>query len=179
MIIIFEGPDRTGKDTQIQLLQSHFVKVDHMFHVLHYSGFKGVTNKKAFQFSKAYYQSMFEMLNHLDCYYNLILNRSHLGEYVYGQMYRGYSGNYVFNIEKDFMDMMADMYLFVFFDKPENLIKRDDDNSFTTDIAKKTEEIERFQEAFKKSHIKNKYLIEIEGQSPEDIHEFIVTKVGL
>ena len=31
---------------------------------------------------------------------NLIFNRSHLGETVYSPLYRGYSGDYVFDIEK-------------------------------------------------------------------------------
>ena len=49
------------------------------------------------------YDDMFKlMINSKDKDINLIFNRSHLGETVYSPLYRGYSGDYIFDIEKKY-----------------------------------------------------------------------------
>lgn len=95
----------------------------------------------------------------------LILNRSHIGENVYAPMYRHTSGEWIFNIEKMWKRLYQESWktlnLITFIDKPENLIDREDGLSFSTDIEKKKEEIQRFISTTNQSNIENKYLIDI------------------
>jgi thymidylate kinase len=144
MIILFEGLDRTGKDTQIELLKTYYAKLNNPYHILHYSAVKDLKNG-ILLFSKIYYHDMFDMLNYMNGEYNLILNRAHLGEHVYGKIYRNYDGSYVFDLEKKYQNLINTIFLFVFIDKPENLVARDDGNSFSTMIEKKSMEIEKFK----------------------------------
>jgi hypothetical protein len=83
---------------------------------------------------------------------------------VYGPVYRGYTGEYVLDIERKFTHVHPiwdNLYLFTLIDQPENLIKRDDGLSFSIDVKKKETEINNFINAYEKSLIKNKLLINI------------------
>lgn len=96
-----------------------------------------------------------------------IVDRSHIGEMVYSPLYRNYSGDYVLDIEKQYNT--NNFYLIVLTDRAENLISRDDGLSHSTDIDKKNEELELFREAFQKSNIKNKYMMNIEGHNENEV----------
>lgn len=96
-----------------------------------------------------------------------IVDRSHIGEMVYSPLYRNYSGDYVLDIEKQYNT--DNFYLIVLTDRAENLISRDDGLSHSTDIDKKNEELELFREAFQKSNIKNKYMMNIEGHNENEV----------
>jgi hypothetical protein len=98
---------------------------------------------------------------------NLILNRAHLGEYVYSPIYRGYEGDWIFDLEKAFLrDCTFDkgnIKLFVFYDSDNlKLNVREDGNSLSD---KKDENFDkeraRFLEAFEKSSIANKQLFDL------------------
>ncbi|MCK9416830.1 hypothetical protein M0Q97_09260 [Candidatus Dojkabacteria bacterium] len=176
-----EGLDRTGKDTQIKLLQTYFCQNNiNPFHVLHYSGFSNCHDyQEVYKYSKKYYSEMFEMIYYLDNIgVNLILNRAHLGEHVYGHLYRAYDGSYIFDLEKIYPILLEKIYLFVFIDDPKNLIKRDDGMSFSTLVEKKQMEIDRFKEAFQLSNIQKKWLVDISDKSIQEIHEFILDKIS-
>lgn len=96
-----------------------------------------------------------------------IVDRSHIGEMVYSPLYRNYSGDYVLDIEKQYNT--DNFYLIVLTDRAKNLISRDDGLSHSTDIDKKNEELELFREAFQKSNIKNKYMMNIEGHNENEV----------
>ena len=98
---------------------------------------------------------------------SIIVDRSHIGEMVYSPLYRNYSGDYVLDIEKQYNT--DNFYLIVLTDRAENLISRDDGLSHSTDIDKKNEELELFREAFQKSNIKNKYMMNIEGHNENEV----------
>jgi len=140
MVYIFEGLDRTGKGTQIQNLKRYLEEKGQLCHVVHYSNIKGDSIEIR---SKQYYQEMFGLIkfatyNNI----NLILDRAHGGETVYSPIYRNYSGDYVFEIESGFGNrVLQNIRLFVFIDKPENLINREDGESFTIELEKKQDEI--------------------------------------
>jgi hypothetical protein len=55
---------------------------------------------------KAHFKDMFDLitLNLANSTRNIILNRAHLGEYVYSPIYRGYEGNWVFDLEESFLN---------------------------------------------------------------------------
>ena len=100
----------------------------------------------------------------------LICDRAHLGECVYSPIYRDYSGDFVFEEEKNFIwqDNLKRIKLILFTDDAENVIKRDDGLSFSIDLDTKKKEIELFDKAFEKS-ILNKKRIELKGRYAEQI----------
>ena len=68
---------------------------------------------------------------------------------------------------------MNKTYLIVLIDDPENLIKREDGNSFSTDLEKKQLEVDRFVDFFKKSRIGNKIIINIKDKDANQVFEEI------
>lgn len=173
-IIICEGLDRCGKDTQIKLIQQLFI--DKPLHILHYSNYKGFeTAIQTEEYSYKVYKSMFELLSNNYKQLHFILNRSHIGEYVYAPMYRSYSGSYVFNLElyqkRIHKEFWESIYLITFIDEVDNLIKRDDGLSHSIETDKKQEEINRFIEATNKSNINHKKIININGKNIEKVFE--------
>jgi len=176
MNIIFEGIDNVGKSTQIKLLQKQLI--DKPTHVIHYSAIPGISPEQSKIYSENLYRDMFDLMH--DASHrgrNLIFDRSHLGEYVYAPIYRDYSGSYVFEIEQEYMynPFFKHLILFVLIDEPQNAIAREDGNSFSTDVSVKQLEIDKFKKAFELSYISNKFLININGKSIEDVHNSILT----
>ena len=101
MILLFEGPDNVGKSTQIKLLLKYFT--DKPTYVIHFSGIPGISPEMARQYSEKLYNDMFYMIN--ESHTNnrhLIFDRSHIGEAVYAPIFRNYSGDFVFDIEKTY-----------------------------------------------------------------------------
>jgi len=173
MIVIFEGMDRCGKDTQTAMLKTHFK--NNVFHTMHYSNVNGLDSVECRIYSSKLYTEMFDIIKETSVKnQHLILNRAHLGEYVYGKIYRGYEGRYVFNIEEEFSDILNDIYLVVLVDDAKNIIERDDGNSHSTSLRDVNYEKQRFEEAFELSNIKNKRLIDINDKSISEVHETIL-----
>jgi len=163
MLIIFEGPDNVGKTKQAELLRNYFAKKGKPFIITKSSNYKNVTPEEHKKLCIKEYKTIFNLGKTID----IIADRLHGGEYVYGPIYRGYDGNYIFNFENH------KAFLIVLIDNPENLIKRDDGLSFSTDYDKKKLEIEKFKEFYKKSFIENKILINIEGKNINEVFEII------
>lgn len=98
---------------------------------------------------------------------SIIVDRSHIGEMVYSPIYRNYSGDYVLDIESEYNT--DNFFLIVLTDRAENLISRDDGLSHSTDLDKKNEELKLFRESFKKSKIQNKYMMDIDGHTENEV----------
>lgn len=171
--IIFEGPDRVGKDSQINLLLQHLWN-DHKlaYNVSHYSHIKNIQNYQEYSFEL--YQNLMRRLISRGSSMLDIYNRSHLGEYVYANLYRDYSGDYVFDLElSNYLDIEESIFLITLIDDPNTLIERDDHLSFSNSIEQKKLEISLFEEAHNKSIIQNKILINCSGMNKNEIHELI------
>lgn len=172
MIIICEGLDNVGKGTQIANIRNHFYP-EKQFHILHYGGVKSSeTPEVQLEYNKIYYNEMFRILSMLDqANMHVILDRSHLGEWVYGPMYRNYDPSYIWDLEDmfKFKAWWNDTYLIHFTSSPETVIKRDDGFSFTTDLDKKQEELDLFQDSVNLSRIKNKISINIDGLNKDQV----------
>lgn len=167
MKIIIEGLDNSGKDTQINAIIKHFKKT---FLHLHYYGCPIKENaEKSIKWTTDLYTEMFNVLK---CHDNVICNRSHLGEIVYAPIYRGYSGDFVIDIERTYPH--DDLSLITFIDKAENVIARDDGLSFSTNLEDKQNEISAFSRAHKMSTIKHKILINIHGLSVQSVTDKII-----
>jgi hypothetical protein len=103
-----------------------------------------------------------EMFKLLQTKIPLVIDRTHLGEMVYGPMYRKYDGDYVL-VKEAFMlqkcpASKTDVRLILL--TTSNLdIVQDDGLSF--DFAKRGEEQELFKAAFRRSNIPNKVMIDV------------------
>jgi len=179
--IIIEGTDNVGKDTQQDLIIENMS--DHVFHKLHYSSlpFKDDKDKHA-NYSKKLYETMFQLMMKSklaskpgDLDINFIFNRSHLGETVYSPLYRGYSGDYVFDIEKKYTKALReDLYLITLVNDPHTILKRDDGKSFYGNEEEVKAEVEGFTRAHRKSSIKNKLLVNVGTMSAIEVSNILV-----
>ena len=169
--LIIEGTDRSGKDTLIKSLLSH---CDNAI-ITHFSRPFGSSDheKRVFQensFAKEFTKacvimdsSLYEMENESEL--NLIIwNRAHLGEFVYGTLYRNTKPEeWVMQLEKDFeYDVRDNVYLVLMTASPEFLSMMDDGKSFSSFISSKKKELSQFRTAFELSKIKKKKEITVE-----------------
>lgn len=183
LFVIIEGCDNTGKSTLINNLKNYYNKIT--LHNLHYSNVKQDNISEVIKYNKKLYNEMFELMTFelKNDKTGLIFDRSHLGEIVYGNIYRGYSGDYVLDIEKKFnhiLDVFENLFLITLVDEPENLISREDGLSFSVELDKKQRELELFDLAHTSSTIKNKLIINIKNKDAEavfkEVTEFIDSK---
>lgn len=157
--------DNCLKDTLIQLFRA---TLSPQTQILKYNSPPyGVSNVELWQ--KAHFEDMFDLIKtNLDNgSRNLILNRAHLGEYVYSPIYRGYEGDWIFDLEKSFLHS-SDFYqssirLFVFYDSDNsNLHFREDGKSFSDNNNENLDkERGRFLQAFEKSMIPRKSIFDL------------------
>jgi hypothetical protein len=189
--ILIEGVDRLGKDSLIEGLQDRLG----YFLNIHYEKPKALEKYVAARKAQAHltteqvkslalrdYQeaSFINMLNLLSGNCRTILNRAHLGEYVYSPRYRGYDGSYVFELEQAFIESSSkfrEKSLLVLLTTSDFSFIQDDGLSF--DFAKKEEEQTDFIDAFNRSAFTNKLLIDVSngkgGYRPyEEILEQVV-----
>lgn len=91
--------------------------------------------------------------------FNIIFDRSWIGEAVYAPLYRGYNGDYVFDLETQFnLASVSGLKLILLtedFAHSKHFV--DDGESF--DITKREQEQQLFIDAFNKSNIKDKKII--------------------
>ena len=167
--IIIEGLDRSGKDTQQKLIMKNFPEM--VFQTLHYSTLPFKDPIKYKDYSTKLYHDMFKMMMQLNkCDVNLILNRSHLGEYVYSPIYRGYDGDYIFKIEQEYIHYLKnDLYLITLLNDPDILFSRDDGQSHSKSVEDIEKESSLFRKAHNLSNIKNKLLINIGSMNAEEV----------
>ena len=180
--IIIEGTDNTGKDTQQNLI---IKKVnDLVFQKLHYSSLPFKDDKeKHITYSQKLYNDMFKLMmktkigntkNDKESI-NLIFNRSHLGESVYSPLYREYSGDYVFDIEKQYVhSLREELYLITLTNDPHTILKRDDGLSFYGNEEEVKAEVDGFNRAHRLSKIKNKLKIHLGTMSADEVSNIII-----
>lgn len=163
-LIIIEGTDRVGKDLMCDYIKDNYV--DSNFY-RHWGFPPGITNQDKIDFQKMSFKKEFDLYSTIskDNYFlnsPFIWNRSHLGEYVYGKMYRDYDPEWIFNLESVYgFDQRPEIYLVLLTADAEFICSVDDGESFTTDIQKKEEEIQRFNQAYDLSIIPNKLKIKV------------------
>lgn len=158
-IFLFEGMDNCLKDTLIKKLRA---KLSPNTHVLKYSNPPRVSDSENYQ--REHFADMFDLIASTlsASSRTLILNRAHLGEYIYAPIYRGYEGDWIFSIEKEFLaanqthDSLC-LLILLFDSSNEKLKAREDGRSFSNeDDSKLDDERRKFLEAFEKSHFTSK-----------------------
>ena len=168
-LLIIEGPDRCGKNTLIKNLCSQ--SENHI--VRHWGSAKGENDRQKrnyqYRFFKKEFQlaserNKFEMTDEKryprDLY---IWNRGHLGEFVYGNLYRDTKPQeWVMRMETDFsFDIDPSVYLLLLTAPADFLCKREDGHSFSSKVADKELELKCFDVAFNNSKIMNKKSISV------------------
>lgn len=158
-IFLFEGMDNCLKDTLIKKLRE---KLPADTHVLKYSNPPHVSDPEKYQ--REHFEDMFDLIASTlgTSSRTLILNRAHLGEYIYAPIYRGYEGDWIFSIEKEFLaanqlhDSLCLLILLVDSNN-EKLKTREDGKSFSKeDDSKLDDERRKFLDAFERSHFTRK-----------------------
>lgn len=172
---LIEGLDRLGKDTLINGIQH--VRGYHQ--VLHFS--KPVVleaytagedsdpvqgRKEAlYRYQSASFRTMFSLLRDAS-YSHIICNRAHLGECVYAPLYRDYSGDYVFDLERNFgMETNRNVRLILLWEDFEIAKHFVDDGESLGAIENREKEQELFMAAFEDSCIPDKRLICVTDQA--------------
>lgn len=175
--IIFEGQDRVGKDTQIALLKKDLYP-DYMFQTLHFSKVPFDDHEMNIQYSNELYSGMFGLMEFSPYDNHYIANRSHIGEMVYGPLYRGYSGDYVLDIEKEWrldLPKWDKLVLITLVNDADHILPREDGSSLSKlDATKINKEKESFVNAHEKSIIQNKFLMKCGSTNINVIHERIM-----
>lgn len=167
-LLIIEGPDRCGKNTLINGICSVYDN-----HIVRHFGFPvGNDDMEKRNFQYHFFRNEFSMAQKRNetssfCMNDdsgiYIWNRAHLGEMVYGQIYRNtHPGEWVMRMEKSFsFDLDPSIYLVLLEASPEFLVEHDDGHSFSEKIENKRKEIELFEGAFSMSLILNKMKMDV------------------
>ena len=177
-LIITEGGDRLGKSTLIEGLCRHF-NYDNVT-IRHFGKPpKTLTSEETLKFQFSAFNKEMKLFDRIYTrsidtytYYPeiMIWNRSHLGEYVYSQMFRNGNPEVLRNMlceyERGFIS--HDVYLITltadsnFFNTRES-----DGNELSKTLDQKTKELELFKEAHEFSTITNKHLLRVDQQITE------------
>ena len=180
-VIIIEGTDNIGKDSLISRIIEEFPTTT----LIHCSVPYAKNNIIAAKEQDLLFQSYVDAINN-GSYSNthcIILNRSWIGEYVYGVMYRNRDDNDItIKINKWEQELMAhnDVYYIQLLSSSSDLLQRNEDNKSLSngDISKIVEETTRFENIFERSIINNKKLIYVNEdnkfKSKESIHNSVL-----
>lgn len=162
--IIFEAQDRCGKDSYIKALTSNLQN----YTVRHWSFPQGTTDfartvwqKRTFQEEFSHWSTLrhqFSNSNHI-----LFWNRSHLGEFVYGTLYRDSNPeSWVPQLETLYgFAQDSEIYLIQLVADAGFLSLHDDGNSYAENPEQRALEAELFHKAIQQSTIQNKLTIKI------------------
>lgn len=162
-LIIIEGTDRTGKDTLVNRLIADNRNVIKR----HWSFPKGETNEQKTAYQKKSFNEEFFFYDWLNIHAPedmiMIWNRAHLGEFVYGTIYRDSKPEtWVWNLEEEHdFDVNTEVYMILLYADPEFVAAKDDGKSYSAKLEDKTKEINAFLSAFEKSSIPKKIKIKV------------------
>ena len=180
MVIVIEGPNRVGKSTQIANLKNYYECKGMSVHVIHYEHIhldptRTYTPEAMKDMATVRYDDMLNLANEYaqDPMSVIIFDRAHLGETVYGPKFRNYSGEYVFELEKKYPKFLQNAYEFVFVDSAENLLSREDGLSPTQGLEDKKYEVGAFRDAFCKSNVIHKAMIDIRDSDADAVWKTI------
>lgn len=160
-IIIIEGTDNTGKDSLISRILEEYPTAT----LIHCSKPYSKNNNLAAIEQDTLFQTYINAINSgvYSGTHVLILNRSWIGEYVYGVIYRGRNSDEVkrniLNYEKQLINQ--EVYYIQLLSTSSELLNKNEDNKSLSNgnITLIAEEVQRFEDIFEASSIKNKKLI--------------------
>ena len=176
MILLFEGPDRAGKDTHIREIEKIYKEM--FFKKIFFTKILGVRDEIGKAFSKAYYQDAlhFILRNQEE---NLIINRFFFSEYVYASLYRNYEADFVIDLANQMVKELNDKILLIMLiSEPYHLSLIEDGKSLShgkENLIK--QEIKRFEDSYNYCGLKNKLLINTKQNSIQETTKIIFNKI--
>lgn len=163
-IYIIEGQDRCGKSSMVNALRS---KIKNPALITLHST-KPPKDVDANEWTVEYYNNLFKVTYSLFLQgFDVILDRSWLGEFVYGPLYR-YEEGFTFT-EKDLLgvdlselpnEILDNIHLLVFVDDAASIAQRSDGESMSDDLYMLEQERTAFKKAFELTKIKNKQIFD-------------------
>lgn len=163
-IILIEGLDRLGKTTLVDNIinklgyyqKIHFSKPRVIDAILP----EGTASQRLREYQIDCFKNFFIMTKAYGA--RIICDRAHLGEHVYAPLYRNYSGDYVFQFEKDYEIDEDDRVRLILLTEDFSVSKHFVDDGLSLGAAeRRPEEQARFIEAFHMSNIKDKRIINV------------------
>ena len=174
MIICIEGPDRIGKSTCCAHLASR-----HGYSRMHFGRPEGSTDTERSLYQKGSFTTLFTMAGALrDQRAKVVLDRSHLGELVYGPIYRPNSQvdlGYIHALEAADPGCMT--LVMLTHRDPSVLRSRDDGLGF--DITRLEDEIAAFAVAFAGSRLRSKHIIDVTDRPVPSMLDELERLLGL
>ena len=168
---ILEGIDRTGKSSLVAGIQNA-----RGYHAtLHFSKPIALNcyGGSLLEYQVRSFRTMFSILRDAK-YSNFIFDRGHLGEAVYGPLYRQTDGDYVFELEKAFDMHQNHSTRLILLTEDFSISKHFVDDGESFDITKREQEQEMFIAAFERSTISDKRIVcvtdsALGGFKPKDV----------
>lgn len=154
-LIIVEGLDHTGKTTLIKSLRRR-IKNHKVLGLSSANPPNGVDQLWSIQHYRSILQ-ISEKLLHND--WTVITDRFHIGETVYGPLYRNSDTDYIWELEKSYYDNNPDVWLITLVDYGNKIVSRDDGLSNESSGSEYEKTRLGFIESHNKSCIKNKILL--------------------
>ena len=172
-VLIFEGADCVGKTSLIE----QYVKLlpENSVIVKHFSYPPKILINKNDQHDYCQIE-YFNELNFHKRFSNItfIYDRYYLGEQVYAPIFRGYSPNYINELEQKLNEESAILILVTA--SPETVKKRFDGNFIKMENIE--ELLNRYEIIFKNSKIKNKIIINTDFESPVILAQKLKYQLG-
>ncbi len=161
---LIEGIDRLGKDRLIAGLQKQlgYHAVIHCSKPIRSEYYVKQSEKDALRlFQVDTFRTMFAILRDMPLM-RVIYNRAHLGECVYAPLYRSYSGDYVFELEREFdMPHITDLRLILLVENFEVSKHFSDDGKSLGPTNERKKEQDFFLGAFASSTIPDKRVVNV------------------
>lgn len=109
-----------------------------------------------------HYKILFQTINDSNLDY-VIMDRAHLGCYVYGSLFRNYNDNDIKSLDsiEESIPDLNNIWLITVVDEPEGIKSRDDGKSLETDLADYRKTKTLFESSYYLSKIPNKRLIDL------------------
>ena len=152
-IIIVEGLDRCGKSTIVEHIRKKIVQTPKVLTIHSSSPPKGIENQ--LEWAQRYYNFLLWNSSLLSPNGVIIHDRSYLGEYVYGSLYRGLNCEWVFT-ELEPRILLQDVKLILCTDTIDNRLSREDGLSQAKNVSFMEKEYDLFVEAFNTSALTDK-----------------------
>lgn len=173
-VIAIEGIDRIGKSTCCK----HLVD-NHGFSQLHFGKPEGSTDAERALYQKGTFTNLFSLASAIEGQKaKVVLDRAHLGELVYGPIYRAGSGvdlEYVHDLERKSPGCIK---LVLLVHRNLGIVRlRDDGLGF--DINRLGEESQTFERAFERSQLRDKHLIDVTEKSISEMLDALERVLGL
>jgi len=157
MIYIIEGMDNCGKSTLIERL----VNKNQNPHRMIVHSVKPPKCQDVERWSLLHYlECMSEFMELSRRGWDIYLDRSYLGDAVYGPLYRSTGASWVFDLEKKLKLDEFDISLLVLVGEVSGLVQRDDGLSLSLENLNKERKL--FTDGFDKSTIREKTLINVD-----------------